>query len=138
MAVFRCNRLIFVRPDRSVATTADKRLVTIVAPTDCGEFHLGIGNAEFRQRGPRQHIGHGIWRRYRDLPALEILNLCHLVGGKNSMRNHNPMAPKQLDIAALGVRGEDSLRSTLAAVEFARNLSLQGTLSVLQLENLYL
>ena len=48
------------------------------------------------------------------------------------------MAPKQLDVAALGVRGEDSLRSTLEAVEFAGNQRLQGKLIVLELGNLYL
>src|SRR5262249_1557870 len=137
MDILRCNRLIFVRYDRGVDNSADKRLVTIIVAADCGEFHLGIGNADFRQRGPPQHIGHGIWRRYRDLLAPQILNFRNFVVRINSMRYDNPVTAEQLDIAALGIRCEDPLRSTLETVKLAGNQRLQGKLIVLELRNFY-
>ena len=52
------------------------------------------------------------------------------------VRHHNPVAPKQFDVAALGVGREDALRPAFEAVEFAGDQRLEGKLIVLELRNL--
>src|SRR4029450_6677128 len=135
MDVFWRNRLIFVRDDRGVGDAADKRLIAVVIAADGREFHFSIGDTKLRQRGTRQHVRHRIWSGYRDLLALEILDLGDLFVRVYSVRHDDPVAAEQLDVGAFGVGGEDPLWSTLETVQFARDQGLQGKLVILELGN---
>ena len=136
MHVLGRDRLIFVRHHRGVDDAADQRLIAVVVAADGGELHVLVGNAEFRQRRARQHVGHRVRRRHRNLLALEILDLADLVIGIDAVRHHDPVAAEQLHVAALGVGGKHALRPALEAVELAGDQRLERELVVLELRDL--
>ena len=134
----RHARLIFVGNHGALDHAAGQRLIALAVAADRGELHLVGGDAVFRQRETRQHVGHRIRRRHRDRFSFQVGHRVDVVAHVDAVRQHDPMAADDLDVGAARDRREHTLRAAFEAVDLAGDQRLEADLVVLDLQQIEL